>query len=1442
MKLSLFPFLALFILLLFPLLGFQTVKHPALVPPGGGRAIKLNEAYGKLPLSFEPNQGQTDPQVQYFSHGNGYHLYITSGEAVLVLRQPSPASSTPVSRGINKKLKPGSPPTAAAPRQMLRMKLSGAQAIFKGQDALPGVSNYLIGNDRSKWRTQVPQYAKVQAEEVYPGVDMVYYGNQSRLEYDFVVKPGADPNSIRLKYEGVKSSQVNAQGDLELEMEGGKVTFRSPAIYQEQEGGAKQNVEGRYRIEADGGIRFEVKDYDKTQPLVIDPILDYSTYLGGNTNDDATSVAVDGSGDAYVVGATSSTNFPTSAGAYQTTNLGGGNDVAFVTELNSAGSAVIYSTYLGGSQGTNANGIALDAGGNAHVIGTTNSTDFPTTAGAYQTTAPNPNETAFVTELNSTGTGLIFSSYLGGGVTDVGIRIVLDPAGNNYVIGNTYSTNFPTTAGAYQTVDPSASYSHGFITKLNPTGTGLVYSTFLGGNNTDGGSGLTVDAAGDAYVTGDTYSTNFPTTAGVYQTSLITNNFNGYVTELNPTGTGLVFSTYFGLIADCAGIALDAGGNVYVTGDTENTSLPTTAGAFQTSDPSGGQPNNHAFVTKFNPTGTSLIYSTYLGGTSGDFGDSIQVDGNGDAYITGYTNSSDYPTTAGAYQTTGGSGNNDVILTELNPQGSGLIYSTYLGYGVICAGFDLALDGSGDVYIVGYQDDNAFPTTAGALQTTNPGYLYEHGFVTKFDVADFYTPIPTATPTQTITNTPTATPNCCVAGWAETAHIFPNIDQVAINYSSNVGYVLTSGSVSIFSLATGTITGVIGTGGQFTNTCLTMGGSGYLYVSDNLAVEKVNPATGVVTATLPIPGTSNVPQGAFEDTNGDLYVTATTGTYSSGVVFRFVYTAPNTYTPIQLTLGTAVPDACGIAKVGNNLFVSNNLGGPAYMFWESSVGSNNYNNVLTLPTGGLTNQRPGQITTDLAGNVFIADEYNDGYFAYNPNGTLRYTCEPSLSQVPFGIGVDASGNVYMSDAVNIRMFQVLSCNLEPTLTYTVQATNTPTITSTPTNSPTPTPTCVVYMINAYSMNGSSGGSPVSLPNVTVSGSNTLLLVELTTQSNNAVGTSVTWGATTLTMVQGYADGYGGNIEFWGAVGPPNGTNTVSVITNVASNVCIGAIVYNNVSQTIPYGSHGSAETTGGNTLNGNCPTNALNSTIVSLFQEQVNGNITLTSGQTPLWLQTPSGNYTETNQYPAGAVGTYNLNYSYTVAGSSEAIYLEIHSAGCEITSTFTMTPTNSPTYTPTATPSPSGPTSTPTNSPTSTDSPTITLTPTITPTPTNTSTPTITLTPTISPTPTVSPTATLTPVTVTTIFPPYPNPVTGNGPIRVNLICPNNTHLSWDVFTTAFRKIESQSLVVSGSGSFSWDLRDKEGNAAANGLYYLRVTSSGVNPCQQILKILILR
>src|SRR5437870_3644449 len=690
-------------------------------------------AYGKLPLSFEANQGQTDPQVKFLARGRGYTLFLSPDEAVFVLRKAKAEAqgenSSPLMRNTSRLM---AERVGDYEQTILRMKLAGANPAPEvvGVGELPGKSNYFVGNDPKKWRANLPTYAKVEYRRIYPGVNLVYYGNQRQLEHDFVVSPGADPKAITLAFEGMDGVAIDALGDLVLRAAGSEVRLRQPVVYQEQNG-QRAVIPTRYVLKAERQVSFEVAAYDATKQLIIDPVLAYSTYLGGSNSDGGSGIAVDAAGNAYVTGNANSTNFPTTTGAFRNGLVGFAD--AFVTKLDPTGSTLLYSTYLGGSNFNDATGIAVDAAGNVYVTGSTLSNDFPTTVGASQPTSGGDFD-AFVTKLNPTGSALVYSTFLGGSSFDASSAIAVDASGNAYVTGSTLSIDFPTTAGAFQTT--FGGFVDAFVTKLNPTGSAVIYSTYLGGNNGDGSSGIAVDSADNAFVTGGTNSTNFPTTAGAFQTTFGGSVFNAFVTKLSSTGSTLLYSTYLGSrdFNQATGIAVDAAGNAYVTGETDSFAFPTTVGAFQTTFAGTAD----AFVTKFNPTGSAIVYSTYVGGSDEDRGVGIAVDAAGNAYMTGFTFSPNFPTTANASQTTlgGGSGvgDRDAFVAKLDPTGAALVYSTYLGGTGDDLGFGIAVDAAGNAYVTGETGSFNFPTTAGAFQPTfggPPSPFVTNAFVAK---------------------------------------------------------------------------------------------------------------------------------------------------------------------------------------------------------------------------------------------------------------------------------------------------------------------------------------------------------------------------------------------------------------------------------------------------------------------------------------------------------------------------------------------------------------------------------------------------------------------------------------------------------------------------------------------------------------------------------------
>ena len=669
------------------------------------------EAFGRVPLSFEANRGQAESSVDFLARGAGYALFLKSSEAVFVLRNTG--SGTRDADRADHALETDTPISKNSPRsatrdpqpKVLRMRLVGARASAPaaGENELEGRANYLLGRDPAGWRTNVATYGRVRYAEVYEGVDLIYYGNQRQLEYDFRVAPGADPRAVALEFKGADRVEVSDAGELLLKVGGQTVRQPRPVVYQET-AGARREVAGGYTVGRDGRVRFSLGEYDTTLPLVIDPVLVYSTYLGGTGQDQAWAVAVDSAGNAYLTGFTASANFPT-ANALQST-FGGFQD-AFVTKVNAAGTALVYSTFIGGSGQEQARGIAVDSAGNAYIHGfTSSSTDFPT-VNAFQSTFGGNGQDCFVAKLNAAGSALVYSSYLGGdGGSDFGEAIAVDSAGNAYLTGGTNSTNFPTASPIQAAL---AGASDVYLTKVNAAGSALVYSTYLGGSDFEHSESVAVDSAGNAYLTGDTASANFPT-ANAFQAANAGGDSDAFVAKVNAAGTALVYSTYLGGSARDAAesVDIDSAGNAYVTGDTESTNFPT-ANALQPVNNNSGGISQEMFVTKLNAAGTALVYSTYLGGTGGEVGFGIRVDSAGNAYVTGGTGSNTTFPTANAIQCTR-AGGADVTVTKLNAAGTALVYSTYLGGTGQDNGRAIAIDSAGNAYVAGNTTSTNFPT------------------------------------------------------------------------------------------------------------------------------------------------------------------------------------------------------------------------------------------------------------------------------------------------------------------------------------------------------------------------------------------------------------------------------------------------------------------------------------------------------------------------------------------------------------------------------------------------------------------------------------------------------------------------------------------------------------------------------------------------------------
>jgi photosystem II stability/assembly factor-like uncharacterized protein len=945
-------------------------KPLAATPADAPAKARISESFGKLPLSFEFNKGQTDPSVKFLSHGLGYDLFLTSTEAVLTVQKPR-------TRPIEKIKGPGATNAEAEPneanvreRSVLRLKMIGANSApeMEGRQELPGKINYFAGNNPEKWLRNVPTYRQVHFKEVYPGIDLVYYGNQRELEYDLVVAPGANPKLIRFSVEGAERIRLDQTGNLVLALQHGDLSLKKPVIYQLTEQGNRRELKGAYVVSGNE-IRFKVQSFDSGKPLVIDPVLSYSTLLGSGGNEHALGIAVDSFGSAYVTGVTDSSGFPTTAGAFKTSSFSSG---AFVSKLDPTGSTLVYSTYLNGNNGlTTGNAITVDSSGNAHVTGFTTASDFPvvnglkTSANFFKSTdsaanwnnnnsgltgdvqaiavsPSNPNTIyagsvsgphrstdggatwtktpttglpvfpfAFSMAVDPTAASIVYAGFINGGLfkstnggdnwsavniplnSAVAFAIVFDPStpstmyvgagngvfkstdsGSTWITQNNFgipgvpnvralaidptspstiyagtlgsgffkstngggnwtamnsgmggpnptvisaiaidpfnsatiytghgsngfggsinkstnggaswtpmnngvpqsqitaliadrsapSTLYASTSadGVIKTTNGAANWTSAntglwksnvrtlvahpssfatfyagtgssttqdaFVTKLNPSGSGLLFSTYLGGSLDETGNGIAVDNSGNIYVAGLTNSTNYPVLNPVQSGPSATENcINAFVTKLNPAVPSFVFSTYLGgSKCDVANsVAIDSTNNVYVTGSTSSTDFPT-AGPIQAAlaDPFNGD----VFVTKLTNTG-SLAYSTYLGGNGSETGFGIAVDSSSNAYVTGTTTSSNFPT-ANPIQASNGGSAGDAFVSKLNAQGSALVYSTYLGGAGTDVSRGIAVDSSGNAYITGFTGSVDFPIVAGALRTKSSLYKSVNG-------------------------------------------------------------------------------------------------------------------------------------------------------------------------------------------------------------------------------------------------------------------------------------------------------------------------------------------------------------------------------------------------------------------------------------------------------------------------------------------------------------------------------------------------------------------------------------------------------------------------------------------------------------------------------------------------------------------------------------------
>lgn len=651
--------------------------------------------YLETPIAFEPNLGQAAPSVRFLSRGNGRGFLLSDTEAVLTFADPSVA---------------------------VRMTLIGQnpRPAITGLDSQSGVSNYFSGNDPARWHSSVPHFGKVKYADVYPGIDLVYYGSERQLEYDFEIRPHTDPSRIQMKFQGVRKVTLDPQGDLVLDTAAGEIRHLRPVAFQKR-GGVQKPVEARFVLRGDR-VGFKVDAYDRNLPLVIDPKLVWSSFLGGSGNDQPNDIAVDTAGNVYLTGITG----PDPAEPVGVLQPPSGKDFeTFVTKIDPSG-AVVYSTYFGGSSADESHSLAVDPFGGIYIAGYTSSSDFPV-VNAFQPKLNGPRD-AFILKLSNSGDAIQYSSYLGGSRSDRAYGLDVDGSGNAYISGTTLSDNFPV-ANAFQ-----AKFGGGlgdtFITKITAAGT-VAFSTYLGGNGNEEAYDVALDGDGNIVVTGYTSSQNFPTA------NAIAKNFLGgtddiFIAKFNSSASALVFSTYFGGLGsdNGVGVAVDKDKKIYVTGYTASQNFPLVnpAQAFN----AGGY---DAFLLKLNPDGQGADFSTYLGAEGTDGGVSVAVDDDGFIYVTGFTDSVQFYSVNAVQSFFGGS--RDAFLLKLSPSADVIIYSTYIGGAGFEGGTAVALDSAGNAYLAGFTNSIVFPVTANSFQSETAGA--QDGFLVRIDASDILT-------------------------------------------------------------------------------------------------------------------------------------------------------------------------------------------------------------------------------------------------------------------------------------------------------------------------------------------------------------------------------------------------------------------------------------------------------------------------------------------------------------------------------------------------------------------------------------------------------------------------------------------------------------------------------------------------------------------------------
>jgi photosystem II stability/assembly factor-like uncharacterized protein len=946
------------------------------------------ETLSKLPLAFEKNQGQAAPATDFLARGAGYSVALSRGNAHITLRRDKDSMPAAVD---------------------LRLVGARSNPSAAGSKPLAGKVNYFIGNDPARWRADIPTFGRVEYANVYRSIDLAYYGNQGRLEYDFIVAPGADPAAIRIAAGGARRIQVDGGGNLVLETEGGEARFLRPVTYQEI-AGTRHPIDSRYVLTGSNDIRFWVGAYDTRYPLVIDPSLAYSTYLGGSSSESGTAIAVSAGGNAFVTGQTYSMDFPL-ADAEQSSY--GGNGAIFVSKLTVDGSALVYSTYFGGLYDDTVRAIAVDSTGNAYIVGSTMSPDFPLKNPLYSELNYNDTD-AFITKFSPAGNALVYSTYLGGSGGDYAYGVAVDAAHNAYIAGTTYSTDFPVTSGAYQT---SCNAPCSFVTKINSAESALIWSTYFGQTSSPNYgpsvAAMAVDSHSGVYLTGWTTGA-LPVTPGASQ-PVYGGNQDAFVAKLSSTGASLIYCTYLGgsQLDAAYAIAVDSAGNAYVAGSTESTDLPVTASALQTK--LAGFEN--AFVAKLNSAGTQWEYLTYLGGQRYDGAYGIAVDSSGDAIVAGYTWSSSFPRVA--------------ALQPILPGNQTDLFKTTSGGATWSASDSGIEDRSITAIVVDPASDAhvlALAGWAGLFQSTNSGTSWSANASLGFTPLSFLTLSASGEAYAAIggeilyvsydsgTTWYQAGQGAILPCSAETALVDPTTFNL---YVGGGGYGLSCAEKLIVGLAVWMPLAIEGPNGVY-GFAITPGSPGILYAATGNGVFQSSDAQRGTWTSAGLQGQTVSAVVVDPSQPATLYALV------SGAVFKST-DAGNSWAPSSIGLAASATSLAIAASDGSVLYAGTPTG-----VYLSKNGAASWSHV-----GPGRNQITAlAVDPQSAGKVYAAAPAYTAAFVskINPAGSkLLYSTflGGTYSDDAYGVALDSSGNVYVAGLTQSPDFPTTSGVLQP---------------------------------------------------------------------------------------------------------------------------------------------------------------------------------------------------------------------------------------------------------------------------------------------------------------------------------------------------------------------------------------------------------------------------